>query len=283
MDAIETFLKLIQRIYTDDVIAFLIFGAIFFLTYGRVALKRLSEGTVNESAHNLILNLFNAVVIAFLFGNLSFISNALFGTLSLPHLTPEFWETMPYAVTFIVALLALDFQNYWAHRILHSKYLWSVHALHHSDAHMTWTTTYRIHVLESVVMSLVYATLIGWLFLPPEIVAPVVFIRVWHSKLIHCQLGWTFGVFRKVIASPNYHRWHHSVAKEAHDKNFCDMFPMWDILFGTHHDPGLCETDIGLEDTPEGFLHGQLYPFKTALSAIKSRLPKRPSIQQQAP
>jgi len=253
MDAVENYLKLIERLYDDAFIAFFIFGGLFILTYGRAALKRPSAGTVNEFAHNLLLNLFNAALGAFVFGNLSFLSNILFETFSLPHLTAEFWGPIPYALAFVFVLLAMDFQNYWAHRMLHSKYLWGMHALHHSDAHMTWTTTYRIHIFEWVIMSFVYVTLIGWLFLPTEIVAMVGVIRMWHSKLIHCQLGWTFGPFRKVIASPNYHRWHHSVSAEAHDKNFVDMFPIWDILFGTHHDPGLCETEIGLEDTPEGF------------------------------
>lgn len=283
MGAAENFFNIIERLYGDAFLAFFIFGGFYILTFGRTVLKQPSEDAVKEFVHNLFLNLFNAAMAAFLFGNLSFLSNFLFETLSLPHLTIEFWELIPNTLIFVFVLLVMDFQNYWAHRILHTKYLWCIHALHHSDAHMTWTTTYRIHLFEWVVMSFVYVALMGWLFLPTEIVVFVSIIRVWHSKLVHCQLGWTFGLFRKVIVSPNYHRWHHSISSEAHDKNFADMFPIWDIIFGTHHGPGLCDSKIGVKDMPKGFFQGQLYPFKYLYSAVKRRLPNGKAYSQQIP
>jgi len=268
MENVTDYINTLQKLYGSALLALIVFGVLFVIAKGRAVLKRPSEGTINEAAHNLLLVLFNAAIGALVFGNLSFLSNLLFEQLSMPHVTASFWESVPKPFIFILALLALDFQNYWSHRILHTKYFWGIHALHHSDEHMTWTTGYRIHIFEWVIMSFVYVTLVGWLFLPPEIVAVVGVMRIWHSKLIHCQLGWTFGPFRKIFASPNYHRWHHSILEEAYDKNLSDMFPIWDILFGTHYDPGPCETKLGVEGM-------KVYPFKYALTAIKKRLPQR--------
>lgn len=274
MDGIIYLINIFEKLYGSSVIAFFVFAGLFLLKDGFAALKRPSAGTVNEVTHNLLLNLFNAAVGAVVFGNLNFLSHLFFEQLSLPHLSKDLWVNIPSAFIFIFALFALDFQNYWSHRLLHTKYFWGVHALHHSDAHMTWTTSYRIHVFEWVLMSIVYVAFVGWLFIPTEIVVMVAIIRVWYGKFNHAQLGWTFGKFRKILASPNYHRWHHSVSKEAYDKNLADMFPIWDIMFGTHYDPGLCETEIGVEDIKDGFIPGQLYPFKYAFDAIKRRLPK---------
>jgi sterol desaturase/sphingolipid hydroxylase (fatty acid hydroxylase superfamily) len=39
---------------------------------------------------------------------------------------------------------------------------------------------------------------------------------------------------RSVIASPRFHRWHHTGEAEARDKNFAGLLPLCDILFGTY-------------------------------------------------
>jgi len=283
MNSLDMYFDTMSRIYHKPALGLLIFGLIFVTLGRRPLFKPLSKGTTEESMHNLLLLYFNVFAAALIFGNLSFLSNLLFETLSLPHISGDFWAGQSIIVTFFIALLALDFQNYWAHRLLHTKYLWGVHALHHSDAHMTWTTTYRIHIFEWAIMSCVYVSLIGWLKLPVEAVAAAGAIRSWHSKLIHCQLGWTFGRFSKVLASPNYHRWHHSVEPESFGKNLSDMFPMWDILFGTHYNPGVCETELGVADMKDGFFPGQLYPFKYAYEGLKRRLPRRKITQSRIP
>jgi len=230
------YIQMMKNLYTDSFFALFVFGALFIIFGRRKLLEMPSSATINEATHNLLLILFNTVIGIFLFGNLATLSNFLYSDLSLPHLTHGFWTTTPKFLIFILAVIAMDFQNYWAHRILHTKYLWPIHVLHHSDAHITWTTSYRIHILEWVIMSFVYVTLIGWLFIPPEIAATAGVVKSWYSKFVHCQLGWNFGAFRKVIVSPNYHKWHHSISPEAYDKNLSDMFPLWDIIFKTHYD-----------------------------------------------
>jgi len=47
------------------------------------------------------------------------------------------------------------------------------------------------------------------------------------------------GPLRAVLASPRFHRWHHTSAKEGRDKNFAGLLPLWDILFGTYYMPDL--------------------------------------------
>ncbi|WP_371398049.1 sterol desaturase family protein [Fretibacter rubidus] len=274
MDERIDFIGVLQRVYTTPLLAVVLFGALFIIVRGTKAL-RLSRGTALSALQNLWLILFNAVIMAVYFGGISTASNAVFETLGLPHINPDAWSALPTTLAFIIVLVLLDFNNYWSHRLLHTKLFWGLHALHHSDEHMTWTTSYRVHVLEFVQMKIVYIVILGVFFLPPEIVAVAGAVRGWYSKFIHCQLGWGFGRFAKVLASPNYHRWHHADVPEAYGKNLCDMFPVWDVMFGTHYNPGHCDAPTGVSDAPTDFLRGQAYPFVYALDAVKRRLPKK--------
>lgn len=270
MESIGLILTLLKDLYAAPFAAMVVFAALFIVLKGRKAFH-LSEGTIENTAHNLLLILINSVSYVIMFGFIGVFAIWIYETSGLPHISLAFWEGVPVIISFMIALLALDFANYWAHRLLHTKWFWGFHALHHSDEHLTWTTSYRIHVFELALMNFTFIFLAGWLFLPPEVIAMAGVGRFWLGKLNHCQLNWTFGPFRKWIASPNYHRWHHSVRPEAFGKNLCDMFPLWDILFGTHYDPGLCETKTGVPEARKGFVAQQLYPFTYAWEGVKRR------------
>jgi sterol desaturase/sphingolipid hydroxylase (fatty acid hydroxylase superfamily) len=57
------------------------------------------------------------------------------------------------------------------------------------------------------------------------------------AMLVHANLDWDWGPLRWLIASPRFHRWHHTDESEARDKNFAGLLPLWDILFGTYYMP----------------------------------------------
>jgi sterol desaturase/sphingolipid hydroxylase (fatty acid hydroxylase superfamily) len=86
-----------------------------------------------------------------------------------------------------------------------------------------------------------------------------------YSAFVHANLNWTFGPFKYVLASPVFHRWHHTAFDKGGDKNFAGTFPVFDWLFGTFYMPEheLPET-YGVDDKefPDGFGAQLLYPFK---------------------
>ena len=61
--------------------------------------------------------------------------------------------------------------------------------------------------------------------------------NIFHSAFVHANLNWTLGPFRYVIATPVFHRWHHTSPEEGGNTNFAGTFPLWDILFGTFRMP----------------------------------------------
>jgi sterol desaturase/sphingolipid hydroxylase (fatty acid hydroxylase superfamily) len=59
-----------------------------------------------------------------------------------------------------VLIVALDFVQYWLHRLFHTDALWPFHAIHHSAEELDWTTTYRIHPVNFALYSAGAVTLI---------------------------------------------------------------------------------------------------------------------------
>jgi len=85
------------------------------------------------------------------------------------------------------------------------------------------------------------------------------------SAFVHANLNWSLGPFKYVIASPVFHRWHHTALDRGGSKNFAGTFPILDVLFGTFYMPkGELPDQYGIGDPafPQSF-GGQLaYPFK---------------------
>src|SRR5436309_10026892 len=61
-----------------------------------------------------------------------------------------------------------------------------------------------------------------------------------YALFVHANLRWDFGPLRYVVASPAFHRWHHTSQAEGLDRNFAGLFPWIDLLFGTFYLPRDC-------------------------------------------
>jgi sterol desaturase/sphingolipid hydroxylase (fatty acid hydroxylase superfamily) len=156
-----------------------------------------------------------------------------------------------------------DFLGYWTHRWFHRGRWWPFHAVHHSTEELDWLGSVRVHPVNELVNKLAQVSpllLVGfnpWVTLST---APVLTI---YALLLHANLNWDFGPLRGVIASPVFHRWHHSKDREAWDKNFAGLLPLWDRLFGTYHMPkGRWPDEFGINEPMPGHIAGQIWvPF----------------------
>jgi sterol desaturase/sphingolipid hydroxylase (fatty acid hydroxylase superfamily) len=54
---------------------------------------------------------------------------------------------------------------------------------------------------------------------------------------VHANLDWDYGPLRYLLASPVFHRWHHTHADQGGNANFAPTFPLLDLLFGTYYEP----------------------------------------------
>jgi sterol desaturase/sphingolipid hydroxylase (fatty acid hydroxylase superfamily) len=82
--------------------------------------------------------------------------------------------------------------------------------------------------------------------------------------LVHANIDWDWGPFRSVIASPRFHRWHHTSENEGLDKNFAGLLPLWDILFGTYYMPkDKLPARFGTDaKVPTGLIGQLAFPFR---------------------
>ena len=170
----------------------------------------------------------------------------------------------PLALQVIEILLLGDLIGYWLHRLFHRGRLWPFHAVHHSSTEVDWLSSVRLHPLNDVPTRVLQAAPFVLLGFPVKIVAIYVPFLTLYAIMLHANVDWTYGPLRRVIASPVFHRWHHTRETEALDKNFAGLFPLWDILFGTYYMPkDKFPREFGIPDPmPEGLLGQLAYPFR---------------------
>lgn len=159
--------------------------------------------------------------------------------------------------------LLVDFCAYWTHRVFHRGRWWPFHAVHHSSEDLDWLGSLRVHPVNDLVNKLAQATPVLLLGYNPTVTLGTAPVLTFYAIFIHANLNWDFGPLRSVIATPVFHRWHHSREPAAWDKNFAGLFPFWDILFGTYYMPrDRWPENFGInEPMPPGFFGQMWAPF----------------------
>ena len=153
------------------------------------------------------------------------------------------------------------------HRLFHTvPFLWRFHAVHHSADHMDWLAGSRLHLVDvAVTRGMTYIPIYIMGFNQSPLFAYVAFVSV-QATFIHANVRFTFGPLRWLLATPQFHHWHHGAEAEAVDKNFAVHLPVLDWLFGTFHLPGgRWPAAYGLNDgpkVPNGYLRQFWYPFR---------------------
>ena len=175
-----------------------------------------------------------------------------YGLAELPQVPASFWEAFPIWAIVVLGVVAGDFVDYWNHRLMHSKWFWPIHAIHHSDPDVGPLSAFRVHELEGFLMAVSYILLLTWLNLPPVALGGIAGLFLFHNMYVHTPFDWDHGPLRYLITSPRYHFWHHADVPEAHGKNLANVIPLYDVIFGTYYCPGpVGETPLGAEGVPE--------------------------------
>lgn len=224
-------------------IAYQLVGVALFLPF-EIAFPK-ARLTVFQRADGLIYLFATALVTAFVFALLSNAKAAFhIPTLIVFH---SHWSPVVAAV---LAALYVDLQFYIVHRIEH-RFFWRFHAVHHSIRNLSAANSYH-HWSESL-MGLPLA--IPLLFIDINFgpaLAVLAFMFRYQQFYIHSASKPHFGPLRWLLVDNRYHRIHHSMQPEHHDKNFGAMTPLWDWLFGTMYMPRSSEwPDVGLADLGE--------------------------------
>jgi sterol desaturase/sphingolipid hydroxylase (fatty acid hydroxylase superfamily) len=172
---------------------------------------------------------------------------------------------LPLWIQAAIFLILSDFMLYWLHRMYHGGGFWKYHAIHHSSEDLEWISAARFHPVNLFLGTVAVDVILLMAGISPNIMLWVGPFTTFHSAFVHANLKWTLGPFKYVLASPVFHRWHHTSLEEGGNTNFAGTFPVWDILFGTFRMPeGELPDNYGVHDQAiPAEIGGQLaYPFR---------------------
>ncbi len=166
-------------------------------------------------------------------------------------------------VEILVALVIADFFGYWKHRLFHTRFMWPFHAVHHSSENVDWLSNDRSHPVETIMTSVMQVGPLLALGFAPQAIALVAFLRRTHSVYEHTNLRFAYGRFSYFLVSPSFHRWHHAPDDDVIDKNYANVFSLWDVLFRTYHVPARpAPASLGIAKFPSGMLGQFIQPFR---------------------
>jgi sterol desaturase/sphingolipid hydroxylase (fatty acid hydroxylase superfamily) len=154
---------------------------------------------------------------------------------------PGLLTPLPLVAQLVVALVVMDLATYATHRLFHAqRWLWLMHSVHHSDAHVDVSTSIRHHPVEVAIDVAVKLTLYLLLGLPLWIEAARTLLINPLSMAQHANIAypaWCERPLRWLLVTPAMHRVHHLPEPVSTDSNFGQCFSFWDRLFGSYRAP----------------------------------------------
>ncbi len=135
---------------------------------------------------------------------------------------------------YILTLIGIDFAGYWAHRFEHRFNLfWNRHIIHHSSEEFNLACALRQNF--SAVFGVFFFLFIPMAIIgiPKEIILIVAPIQLFAQFWYHTRLIDKMGFLEHIIVTPSHHRVHHAINDIYMDKNFSQIFIVWDKWFGT--------------------------------------------------
>lgn len=268
----DAILRSLWTAYVDLLWPALIFMGAAFAFRGMEAIHTARRAAC-EVRTNLLLFTFDIIVVTPLLVLMMSSVGAWIQAQGLQAFSAAQWATLPAALVVFIALFTGDFVAYWRHRLEHSDLIWSWHAIHHSDEHMTWTTGLRFHPLNRLTTTFIDMSALALLGLPTWAIVANGMVRHYYGLFIHMDLPWTYGPASRAFVSPAMHRWHHVREARGMGVNFATLFSVFDQAFGTYHMPGPCDAPLGVRDEiGKGAIAQLLWPIRALMRTTRRSL-----------
>ena len=194
----------------------------------------------------------------------------------------------------IVLFLTQDFCRFVTHYLHHkSPVIWPFHAVHHSAEVLTPVTFFRAHPVYYAIQRLLMSLFIGvaqavvlflfvgqiefWLIQATTVAFYGYMLLGGHLRHSHIPLSYG-RILEHILISPVQHQIHHSSDPKHFDKNFGEVFAIWDWMFGTLYVPereealvfGIGDGQGGTVTQPYPTLRDALIkPFRESAAALR--------------
>lgn len=223
--------------------ALLLAAEVLFPARGtRWSLHRIAHG-----GHNLVLWVLGILAMSIVFGGTIWL---LMQWMQFRQIGVLYLLALPFWLHAVLAFALLDAGDYVFHRMSHNvRWLWLLHAVHHSDSRMDVTTNLRqhpVHVVTTVLWKLAACAAIGapaWVFLVHEILTTAI------AHLHHAAVRWPSWIdraFSWLLITPRLHWSHHSPETSRTNSNYGALLSVWDRAFGTLTPPLADASQFGL-------------------------------------
>ena len=152
-----------------------------------------------------------------------------------------------------VAVLVIEFFQYWQHRISHEasgplgRLMWRSHAAHHLPEQVYVLMHPAGHPLSTFfVRGFVTILPVYLLGLPPTGIVLALLVIGIQGIISHSNLDLRAGLFNYIFVGAELHRYHHSADLEEAG-NYATALSILDILFGTFvYRPGEMPVEVGI-------------------------------------
>jgi len=171
----------------------------------------------------------------------------------------------PFVLQVLAVVVLGDLFEYWYHRLVHTtRWLWPLHAVHHTPERLSAVKGPRHHVAYFPGRGLVVWGPLVVIGVPPSLVAWQFAAEVLVGSLAHANIDFRIpAVVHRILVTPEVHRLHHSIDAVQGNSNYSTVFPVWDLIFGSYTDPRWAEvreTGIDRDPLPRRFLSELLSP-----------------------
>jgi len=181
------------------------------------------------------------------------------------HVGPGFAARQPGWLQFIEILLVADFLAYWFHRALHTfPILWRLHRVHHTSEAMDWLANVRLHPVDKFLGDCFQFIPLFALGFSDGPMLVYTLVLGFQGFLNHSNIRLNIGPLRWIIATPEFHHWHHCKDPVYYNKNFAPHFVIFDRLFGSIYLSPTCDRPKAygiLETLPDNLAGHMVSPF----------------------
>jgi len=142
---------------------------------------------------------------------------------------------LPIWLQWLVAFFAVDFTFYCYHRASHRvRVLWAVHMNHHCSEEMNFSVAFR-QAWFGPISKIPFFMLLPLIGFDPSITVIVGVISTLWGVVGHTRcVGKLPAIIEFIFNTPSAHRVHHGSNPAYIDKNYGNLFMLWDRLFGSY-------------------------------------------------
>ena len=175
----------------------------------------------------------------------------------------------PIWAEIVIAVAIFDFiAQYSIHFLLHKfKWMWKLHLVHHSDRVVDVTTATRLHPGDYLLREIGALCVILITGAPISYYMIYRIITIFFTYFTHANIAlplWLDKGISFIFVTPNLHKFHHHFERPWTDKNFGNVFSIWDRIFGTfvYDEPDRIRygVDVLAEKSDDDFLYQMRLP-----------------------